>query len=109
MSAELRIVSTGIEMPEKKSGIEQFKAPEKSKDEYIRDFVKSIAAINEEIKVYRDQMKDLKKSYIDNGHLSKDEIKLAMQAYRLVKNKVDIDQLDAFFDKVNALKVVGDE
>lgn len=108
MSAELRVVSTGIEMSEKKQGIEQFKAPEKTKDDRIKDFIKSVAAINEEMKVYREQLKDLKKSYVDNVYLTKEEIKLAMQAYRLVKSKVDIDQLDSFFDKVNALKV-GDE
>ena len=100
MSAELKVVSTGIE---------QYKAPEKTKDERVKDFIKSMAALDESIKPYREQKTDLKKSYIDNKYLSKDEIKMALQAYRLVKNKVDIDQLDQFFEKVKAMKIVSEE
>ena len=100
MSAELRVVTTGIE---------QFKAPEKTKDERVKDFIKGMAALDESIKPYREQKSDLKKSYVDNGYLTKDEIKMTLQAYRLVKNKVDIDQLDQFFEKVKAMKIVEEE
>lgn len=90
-------------------GIEQYKAPEKTKDERVKDFIKSMAALDESIKPFREQKSDLKKSYVDNNYLSKDEIKIALQAYRLVKNKVDMAQLDQYFDKVKAMKIVEDE
>jgi len=90
-------------------GIEQYKAPEKTKDERVKDFIKSMAALDESIKPYREQKTDLKKSYVENQYLTKDEIKMALQAYRLVKNKVDIDQLDQFFDKVKSMKIVSEE
>ncbi len=107
--SDLRNVVTGIDMGERKMGIEQFKAPEKTKDERVKDFIKSMAALDESIKPFREQKSDLRKSYIDNNYLSKDEIKIAMQAYRLVKNKVDMAQLDQYFDKVKAMKIVSEE
>lgn len=100
MSAELRVVTTGIE---------QYEAPKKTKDEYVKDFIKSMAALDESIKPFREQKTDLRKSYVDNNYLSKDEIKMALQAYRLVRNKVDIDQLDSFFEKVKAMNIVEEE
>lgn len=106
---DLPSVVTGIDMGVRKTGIEQFKAPEKTKDERVKDFIKSMAALDESIKPFREQKTDLKKSYIDNQYLTKEEIKMALQAYRLVKNKVDIDQLDAFFEKVKAMKIVEED
>lgn len=100
MSAELKIVG---------SGIDQYKAPEKTKDERVRDFIKSMAAIDESIKPFREQKSDIKKSYIENNYLTKDEIKTCLQAYRLVKNKMDMAQLDQFFDKIKAMKIVAED
>lgn len=89
--------------------IEDFKAPEKTKEERIRDFIKAMAALDESVKPFREQKSDLKKSYVENNYLSKDEIKTCLQAYRLVRNKVDMAQLDQFFDKIKAMKIVEDD
>ncbi len=91
------------------SGIEQYKAPEKTKDERVKDFIKSMAALDESIKPFREQKSDLKKSYVENNYLTKEEIKTCLQAYRLVKNKMDMAQLDQFFDKIKAMKIVEDD
>lgn len=91
------------------SGIEQYKAPTKTKEEYLKDYIKSMAAIDESIKPYREQKTDLKKSYADNNYLSRAEQKVAMKAYRLLKDKTDMAQLDQFFDKIKAMKIVSED
>jgi hypothetical protein len=109
--SELREVVTGFlpTVKENKQGIEQFKAPEKTKEERLRDFIKSMATIDESIKPFREQKTDLKKSYADNNYLSRSEQKIAMKAYRLIKDKTDFAQLDQFFDKIKAMKLVDEE
>lgn len=91
------------------SGIEQYKAPQKTKEEYLKDYIKSMAAIDESIKPYREQKTDLKKSYADNNYLTRSEQKIAMKAYRLLKDKTDMAQLDQFFDKIKAMKIVSED
>jgi hypothetical protein len=65
----------------------------KTKEERIREFIKGVATIEAAMEPYKDQRKDLRKNYIDNGWLSKEEMKSLMKAYRLRKDDSDIEQL----------------
>jgi hypothetical protein len=107
--SELREIVTGIEMQNLRSKLEQFKAPEKTKEERLKDFIKSMATIDENIKPFREQKSDLKKSYADNNYLSKSEQKIALKAYRLIKDKTDFAQLDQFFDKIKSMNLVQED
>lgn len=98
--SELKSVTTGIDM---------YKAPEKTKEERLRDYIKSMAAIDESIRPFKEQKTDLKKSYADNNYLSRAEQKLALKAYRLIKDKTDFAQLDQFFDKIKDMKIVSED
>ena len=91
------------------TGIDAYKAPEKTKEERLKDFIKSMATIDESIQPYKEQKSDLKKSYADNNYLTRGEQKIAMKAYRLIKDKTDFAQLDQFFEKIKAMKVVDEE
>ena len=71
---------------------------EKTKEERIVDYVTSIAALDDAMKPFKEQKSDLRKSYIDNGWLTKDEIKMALKAYRLHKDNTDIEELAQMFD-----------
>jgi hypothetical protein len=66
---------------------------ELSKEDYIVNYIKSIAMLEEAMLPYKDQRKDLRKSYVENGWLEKEDIKLAVRAYRLMKQDVDFDEL----------------
>ena len=50
------------------------------------------------MKPYKEQKGDLRKSYLDNKWLTKDEIKTALKAYRLRKDNTDMDELTQMFD-----------
>ena len=71
---------------------------EKTKEERVVDYVTSIAALDDAMKPFKEQKSDLRKSYIDNGWLTKDEIKMALKAYRLHKDNTDIEELAQMFD-----------
>jgi hypothetical protein len=66
---------------------------ELSKEDHIVNYIKSIASLEEAMLPYREQRKDLRKSYVENSWLEKEDIKLAVRAYRLMKQDVNFDEL----------------
>ena len=75
---------------------------EKTKEERVVDYVMSVAALDDAMKPFKEQKADLRKSYLDNGWLSKEEIKTALKAYRLRKDNTDMEQLTEMFDMMPA-------
>lgn len=71
---------------------------DKTKEERIVDYVTSIAALDDAMKPFREQKSDLRKSYLENKWLTKDEIKMALKAYRLHRDNTDIDELTQMID-----------
>ena len=71
-----------------------------SKEDRIVDYIKSVAAIDEALEPFKEQKKALKTNYVENGWLDKEEIKMAMKAYRMIKDDVDLDQLMDFYETV---------
>ena len=71
---------------------------EKTKEERVVDYVTSIAALDEAMKPFKEQKTDLRKSYLENGWLTKEEIKTALKAYRLRKDNTDMEQPTEMFD-----------
>ena len=71
-----------------------------SKEERIVNYIKSVSAIDEALQPFKEQKKDLKTNYVENGWLDKDEIKLAMKAYRMIKDETDLDQLTDLYTLV---------
>ena len=71
-----------------------------SKEERILNYIKSIAALDEALQPFKEQKKDLKTNYVENGWLDKDEIKLATKAYRMIKDETDWDQLTDLYEVV---------
>ncbi len=66
---------------------------EKDKQSHMKDYIESIRAIEDAIEPYKEQKRDLRKEYDENGWLSKNEQRLAVRAYRLLKEEVDLDEL----------------
>jgi len=70
---------------------------EKTKEQRVVDYVTSIAALDDAMKPFKEQKTDLRKSYLENGWLTKEEIKTALKAYRLRKDNTDMDELNEMF------------
>jgi|TARA_R100000808_G_C2098407_1_gene116324 hypothetical protein len=73
----------------------------KTSQEYAIDFIKAFADTEAEILPYKEHLKDLKTSYVENGWLTKQELRMAVKAYRMLKSDEDIDQLTSFYDKIS--------
>jgi len=78
---------------------------EKTSDEYIVEFIKAFKAVEDEMEPYKEHRRDLKKNYVENGWISKDELRFAVRAYRMMKSGEDFDQFTDIYEKLS--KKVG--
>ena len=76
-----------------------------TKEEHITNYIKSLSQIEDKMEPYKEHKRDLKKNYLENGWLEREEISMAVKAYRLMKNNIDIEQLMDFYERVT--KTVG--
>ena len=71
------------------------------KEEYVVEFIKAFKAVEDEMEPYKEHKRDLRKNYAQNGWLTRNEIRQAVRAYRMLKTGDDVGQLVDFFDKLN--------
>ena len=76
----------------------------KTTEEHMADYIDSLRVLEEEMEPFKEQKRDLKANYVENGWLTKGEISLAVKAYRLAKDDTD---MSALIDMVEALKSKG--
>ena len=89
----------------KNKNVEPFSEEKTNKEAYIESYLKSLVALEEAIEPYTEQKRELRKEYIENGWLFKDEIWAAVKAYRLIKDNADMEQLNEVYNYVK--KVMG--
>lgn len=75
---------------------------QKSKKEHMVDFIKSVQTIEDCIRPYKEQLKDLRADFLEKEWLSKEELKYAMKAYRLLKDETDMEELSAVYDSLQS-------
>tara|TARA_R110000824_G_scaffold58132_3_gene157465 strand:+ start:3581 stop:3862 length:282 start_codon:yes stop_codon:yes gene_type:complete len=86
--------------------VQPVKATDTEKEEKIVDYIKSIKELEETMEPFKEQKRDLKKNYVENGWLTKEEISTAVRAFRLMKGEVDLDQMRDFFNLYERTKVI---
>ena len=79
-------------------------ASEKSKEEHMADYLESMKALEEAMEPYKEQKRELKSEYVEEGWLTKQDISLAVKAYRLAKSETDMSEL---IDMVQSLRDKG--
>ena len=70
----------------------------------MKDYITSIKAIEDAMEPYKEQKRDLRKEYDENGWLTKDEQRMAVKAYRLLKEDVDIGELIDMYEALRGGK-----
>lgn len=65
---------------------------------YVKEYIRSMVAIEEAMEPYKEQKRDLRAEYKENGWLNTDEIRAAVKAYRLFKDNVNIDEVVENFE-----------
>ena len=77
---------------------------QKTKEQHMADYIASMKALEDAMEPFKEQKRDLKTNYVENGWLTKQDISLAVKAYRLAKSDTDMSQL---IDMVEAFKSQG--
>jgi hypothetical protein len=73
---------------------------EPTKEQYVVSYLKSLLAIEQAMDPYKEQKKDLRKEYIDNDWLTRQDIWSAIKAFRLYEQDADMDDLNDMFETV---------
>jgi len=73
----------------------------KEKEEYVVKFIKSFDANEKAMEPFKEHRKDLRKDFVENGWLSRDEMRHAVRAYRMLKKDEDFDSLQSIYDKLS--------
>ena len=60
---------------------------------YVKEYIRSLAAIEECIEPFQEQKRELRTEFRENGWLNTDEIRSAVKAYRLHTGTVNIDDI----------------
>jgi len=76
------------------------------KKQYVKEYIRSLAAIEECIEPYQEQKRELRTEFRENGWLNTDEIRTAVKAYRLYKHKINIDEV---VDNFHVISGEGEE
>ena len=76
------------------------KEEETSKETYVVNYLKSLLAIEQAMDPYKEQKKELRKEYIENGWLTRQDIWSAIKAFRLYEQDADMDDLNDMFETV---------
>ena len=63
------------------------------KKQYVREYIRSLKAIEDCIEPYQEHKRELRSEFRQNGWLNTDEIRAAVKAYRLFKGNVNIDEV----------------
>ena len=74
---------------------------EEKRKQYVKEYIRSLAAIEDAMEPYKDQKKELRSEFRQNGWLNTDEIRAAVKAYRLFKGKVNIEEVVENFNLLN--------
>ena len=70
-----------------------------TREEHLANYIKTFVAIEDAMEPFKEQRKDLRESYNENGWLTKEEMRLAVKAYRLYKSETDMDILTDYVKK----------
>ena len=73
---------------------------DKSKKEHVVEFIKSFDTNERAMEPFKEHRKDLRKNYVENGWLTREEIRFAVKAYRMLKSDDDYEQFNEIYEKL---------
>jgi len=73
---------------------------ESTKQEKFAEYIQSMAAIEDCMKPYREQRKELRKNFLENRWLNKDDISLAMKAFRMWEQQLNFDDFASIYEAI---------
>jgi phosphatidate phosphatase APP1 len=71
------------------------------KTEKMIEYIRNLNTIEEAMEPYKEQKRELRKEFKEQEWLSKEEISMAVKAYRMMKSEVDVEQLVKVYDSIS--------
>ena len=71
------------------------------KKQYVKEYIRSLRAIEDAMEPYKEQRRELRSEFRENGWLNTDEIRAAVKAYRLHTGTIEIDTI---LDNLNIIQ-----
>ena len=68
---------------------------------YVKEYIRTLVAIEDAMEPYKEQKRDLRVEFKENGWLNTDEIRAAVKAYRLFRGKINIDEVVENFNMIS--------
>jgi predicted RNase H-like nuclease (RuvC/YqgF family) len=77
-----------------------------TKEQKMAEYVRSLATLEDAMEPYKEQKRELKKEFKEEGWLTGDEISMTVKAYRMMKNEdFDFDEFTKIYESL--AKVAG--
>ena len=70
---------------------------ETTTNEYVVEYIKAMKSIEDEMEPYKEHKRDLRKNYVQNGWLTRDEMRQA----RMLSKGDDLEQFTEYYDSLN--------
>jgi hypothetical protein len=70
------------------------------KTEKMIEYIRSLNTIEEAMEPYKEQKRELRKEFKEEGWLTAEEISMTVKAYRMMKSEVDIEQFVKVYDSI---------
>ena len=70
------------------------------KTEKMIEYIRSLNTIEEAMEPYKEQKREVRKEFKEQGWLSAEEISMTVKAYRMMKSEVDIEQFVKVYDSI---------
>jgi hypothetical protein len=77
-----------------------------TKEDHVQNYVKALDQTLRAMEPFREHLKDLKRSYVENEWLSRAEMSAVLKAYRSLKNDEDLGEIQHYVDVIKKGVVV---
>jgi len=75
-----------------------------TKEQKMVEYVRSLATIEDAMEPYKEQKRELKQEYKEQGWLTGDEISMTVKAYRMMKSEnFDFDEFTKIYESIAKL------
>lgn len=73
------------------------------KKEHVKNLIASLRTLEAQMEPYKEQKRELRKSYVENGWLSRDDVSSAIKAYRMIEKGQNFESLEEMFELLSNL------
>ena len=74
------------------------RSEQEKKQEKMIEYIRSLRAIEDAMEPFKEQKRELKAEFKENGWLTGEEISLTVKAYRMMKADIDMDQFLSIYE-----------